>query len=962
MGDPHSAADLVQDTYRVALERPPRRPGPLRGWLATVARSLARNARRGERRRVAREERAARPERLEAEQLALEKLEIQRILFDLVLGLPVEQRTVLYLRYYEDLTPGAIAERLDVPVKTVKTRHTRAVIALRERLDARSRGERREWMSVLLPRVGPRGFPPSEGALAGLIGGLAMKKLLVAVALLLAAWTVWQGVRRTAAEPEQTVARERVEDAPLSGADEGVEAPEFASVEVLAAGEARRAAGPAPAPLATTGELLVKVSWSDGAPAIGLGLDASCAGDPAPREEPFTSRTDEQGRARFEALFAGGVRLDLHSGGRFETEVQAGATREFSITVPRGFDVEGRVVDLAGEPVSGAEIWCEGGYSSWTRARILTTTTPDGSFRLRDLELEASFGARARGHRPSVCFQPWGLPVGPDGARVVTLELNGPGGSVEGRVLDPAGRPLAGAQVYAGPRGGYLVDLPDGLQALSARPVPVMTGPDGSFVLPGDLEPGGHPIFAVAHGFPVREEEVEVLAGRTTRIELRLEQPATIEGRVVSRTGEPVADVRVVAAREQRGGYTFHDHPPCEARTDEAGRFVLGWLASGEHELNASVPDRPRLGKARAIVECAAGATSACELVLDPGLSITGSVVDAAGRPLAGWSVRGHTDARKASHRPRTDVTDLEGRFVLANLAEGPCLIVVGAPGTDIIPARAVLEDVLPGEEVEIVVEDAGVGKGAVRGRVAGADGTPPQDVQLVLFPEADRRSGSSVALDLETGEFRSEALPGRYVVAVLRGGSTVARSEPFALVENGQVDVGVLAIETPGILEVTLSGLPASALSHLHFSLDRVQGTTESLELVEGVLRAGQLAPGAWIVRVSENELFLRGSEVEIVAGETTRVELAAERGFPVVLHVSNASPRRVLVDARDVGGERLVRCELRVDEQGRATLPLPAGPAAIAVLTDSGLQGQVEVDVGPALRGVPPIEVELR
>src|SRR5262245_22043350 len=76
--DAHAAADLVQETYRVALERPPRAGGALAGWLATVAANLARNARRGRRRRTERERGAARPERLDADGSALERLETQR--------------------------------------------------------------------------------------------------------------------------------------------------------------------------------------------------------------------------------------------------------------------------------------------------------------------------------------------------------------------------------------------------------------------------------------------------------------------------------------------------------------------------------------------------------------------------------------------------------------------------------------------------------------------------------------------------------------------------------------------------------------------------------------------------------------------------------------------------------------------------------------------------------------------
>ena len=52
---PGAAADLVQDTFEVALTRPPVRPGPLRPWLAGVARNLARMTARGRGRQQRRE-------------------------------------------------------------------------------------------------------------------------------------------------------------------------------------------------------------------------------------------------------------------------------------------------------------------------------------------------------------------------------------------------------------------------------------------------------------------------------------------------------------------------------------------------------------------------------------------------------------------------------------------------------------------------------------------------------------------------------------------------------------------------------------------------------------------------------------------------------------------------------------------------------------------------------------------
>ena len=51
-----AADDVVQETYAVALAKPPKREGPLRPWLGGVARNVARMAARGRTRRERREQ------------------------------------------------------------------------------------------------------------------------------------------------------------------------------------------------------------------------------------------------------------------------------------------------------------------------------------------------------------------------------------------------------------------------------------------------------------------------------------------------------------------------------------------------------------------------------------------------------------------------------------------------------------------------------------------------------------------------------------------------------------------------------------------------------------------------------------------------------------------------------------------------------------------------------------------
>src|SRR5688572_15002241 len=191
--DAHEAEDVVQHTYLAALEHPRAQPGSLRGWLATLLRNRARNLGRERGNRERRERTLAREDLQESHEAAVESLELQREVCELVLALAADKRTALYLRYYEDLAPAEIARRLGVPEKTLKSRLHRALEELRARLDQRHGGERRAWLAALLPLTSPR-----AGA-ALLLGKQALGAAAAVLLLSLAAWRAWPA--RGAASP-----------------------------------------------------------------------------------------------------------------------------------------------------------------------------------------------------------------------------------------------------------------------------------------------------------------------------------------------------------------------------------------------------------------------------------------------------------------------------------------------------------------------------------------------------------------------------------------------------------------------------------------------------------------------------------------------------------------------------------------------------------------------------------------
>jgi RNA polymerase sigma-70 factor (ECF subfamily) len=143
--DADEAEEVVLETFRVAWEKvPPPDVGPrgLVPWLLQVARNRAIDRLRARRRRQRMVERlgttatdemrsAPAPEPNEAAQPGWH---VHQAVHSALAALPAEQREAVQLAYFEGATHSQIAERLGVPIGTVKTRLRLAYGRLRESL------------------------------------------------------------------------------------------------------------------------------------------------------------------------------------------------------------------------------------------------------------------------------------------------------------------------------------------------------------------------------------------------------------------------------------------------------------------------------------------------------------------------------------------------------------------------------------------------------------------------------------------------------------------------------------------------------------------------------------------------------------------------------------------------------------------------------------------------------------
>ena len=131
VGDEQGASDLVQDTWLTAIERPPRHQENLGAWLRAVARNLAIRKIRSRRRRTRRETAVARSESLPANDVVRDRDETLRRVARAVEELKDPYRTVISMRFFDELPPREIAAQLGRPVKTVKSQLHRGLEKLR---------------------------------------------------------------------------------------------------------------------------------------------------------------------------------------------------------------------------------------------------------------------------------------------------------------------------------------------------------------------------------------------------------------------------------------------------------------------------------------------------------------------------------------------------------------------------------------------------------------------------------------------------------------------------------------------------------------------------------------------------------------------------------------------------------------------------------------------------------------
>jgi protocatechuate 3,4-dioxygenase beta subunit len=238
--------------------------------------------------------------------------------------------------------------------------------------------------------------------------------------------------------------------------------------------------------------------------------------------------------------------------------------------LPRGVDVPGTVLDEEGKPVAGARIRALWNLDDIPQA-ALALSDEKGRFTLIGIdplaELHVNAWSRGAATPEAVVLRAEKANSGP-----ITVKVSkGAVGSTSGRVLDPAGKPVAGARVRIWQQ---LQNKADRLVHQFPATDWIFTDAEGRYQawrLPLGKE---YMVEANAPGRLAARSIATVLSKEgATLPELRLAGLRTVDGEVVDHDGKPVAGATV----RQSG-----DGPmPTEATTDERGRFALPGLVEG---------------------------------------------------------------------------------------------------------------------------------------------------------------------------------------------------------------------------------------------------------------------------------------------------------------------------------------------------------------------------------------------
>jgi protocatechuate 3,4-dioxygenase beta subunit len=616
-----------------------------------------------------------------------------------------------------------------------------------------------------------------------------------------------------------------------------------------------------------------------------------------------TARTSPAGRFRIGALVAGtGHELRLSKPGFAVVTTELAPLEpgrpvaDLRIVLSKGRIGFGRIMNQAEQPVSGAEVVLRPAQSGDLRRQMRraferspleyeAVTGADGRFELRDLPAGTyELTARGKGHAP-LSVPGLAIPAGAGSTDLGTLLL-APGVPLEGYAADPAGKPVAGVEIYAlqpdvFPMSTFL--RPDATPA-------AVTGADGFFRIEDRRAGETIHLLAARDGYaPAEAPGVRVPSEPPVRLVLK--PASTVEGKTVGVDGEPIAGAMIFAFPTDSmplGGRRLAGGNSGPVTSDEEGSFRIENVPPGLFELRAMAPGRQqaRLGN----LEVRPGEVlQGLEIVLAPGATITGRVLSASGQPARQAEVRLQDDQTFVG-----TITDGEGRYSLEGVPPGRRAVLAEQGGRQ---AQRELDVRIGENTLDLTLEGSGF---EISGHVVDPQGAPVANARISL--QGRRRGwGQSDAVTGGDGAFTVSGVEdGTYRLIADREGFARNREGQEVTVAGSSVGDLEIRLSPGGAVVGRLLGLDFAELAQVQVSALR-EGRAAQV-LPDGSYRLDYVEPGEIRVlarlptglRQAEGTVTLEPGAAEV------RLDLDFGSGFTL--------SGRVLRNGEPAGGERVL------------------------------------------------------
>ncbi|MEC9348226.1 MAG: carboxypeptidase regulatory-like domain-containing protein [Planctomycetota bacterium] len=287
--------------------------------------------------------------------------------------------------------------------------------------------------------------------------------------------------------------------------------------------------------------------------------------------------------------------------------------------------------------------------------------------------------------------------------------------AIAGRVLAKEnGQPVAGA----------IITL------LNEPGTKTLTADDGSFRLAPTARQANDLLIRAPGGYGVTTRP-QVPAGSKGLIIL-LDKASTLRGTTVFPDGKPAPNIELLlhsAATLEADPFSraaaLHGNRPAEARgtSDSQGLFSIGGLSERDWFLRAKGP-----GIVEQVLDGVVWVKPGMqpiEVVVEPGMSIIGKVLDQAGNPLPGLEVRAFGEIDLNITAVLKKKTDGEGQFIFDGLNRNLFELLIG-PSSDFMPIR--IDQVEPGAELLVEMAPAD----SISGRVIDSETSRPVEGAVI--------------------------------------------------------------------------------------------------------------------------------------------------------------------------------------------------------------------------------------